>query len=145
MQACSQGIAVSKDQFEDNCFKRNIRSITPCFDAVSYLCKYLLELLELSRSIWFSFYPYAFYSYILLSVHSYVPIYFTFIKSVAISNDLSQPLKAKGVKLQLHHAIYRLRFYSKSLIHILSLSNSHNNVAPIQKNRGDKSHHVIVA
>ena len=40
----------------DNWFKRNILSITPCFDALSYLCEYLLELLELSRSIWFSFY-----------------------------------------------------------------------------------------
>ena len=47
------------------------------------------------------------------------------------------------LKLQLHDAIYRLRFYSNSLIHILSLSNSHNNVA--QKNRGDKSNRVIVA
>ena len=36
--------------------------------------------------------------------------------------------------------IYRLRFYLDSLIHILSLSNSHNNVASIQKNLGDKSH-----
>ena len=49
------------------------------------------------------------------------------------------------VKLQLHDAIYRLRFYSNWLIHILSLSNLHNNVASIQKNRGDKSHRVIVA
>ena len=49
------------------------------------------------------------------------------------------------LKLQLHDAIYRLRFYSKTLIHILSLSNSHNNVASIQKNRGDKSHRIIVA
>ena len=49
------------------------------------------------------------------------------------------------VKLQLHDAIYRLRFYSNSFIHILSLSNSHNNVASMQKNRGDKSHRVIVA
>ena len=49
------------------------------------------------------------------------------------------------LKLQLHDAIYRLRFYSNSLIHILSLSNSHNNVASIQKNRGDKSRRVIVA
>ena len=49
------------------------------------------------------------------------------------------------LKLQLHDAIYRLRFYSNSLIHILSLSNWHNNVALIQKNRGDKSHRVIVA
>ena len=48
-------------------------------------------------------------------------------------------------KLQLHCAIYQLRFYSNSLIHLLSLSNSHNNVASIQKNRGDKSHRVIVA
>ena len=35
------------------------------------------------------------------------------------------------IKLQLHDAIYRLRFYSNSLIHILSLSNSHNNVTTI--------------
>ena len=52
---------------------------------------------------------------------------------------------AGHVKLQLHDAIYRLRFYSNSLIHILSLSNLHNNVASIQKNRGNKSHRVIVA
>ena len=49
------------------------------------------------------------------------------------------------LKLQLHDAIYRLRFYSNLLIHILSLSNSHNNVASIQKNRGDKSYREIVA
>ena len=52
---------------------------------------------------------------------------------------------AGDLKLQLHDPIYRLRFYSNSLTHILSLSNSHNNVASIQKNRGDKSHRVIVA
>ena len=34
---------------------------------------------------------------------------------------------------------------SNSLIHVLSLSNSHTNVASIQKNRGDKWHRVIVA
>ena len=49
------------------------------------------------------------------------------------------------LKLQLHDAIYQLRFYSNSLIHILSLSTLHNNVASIQKNRGDNSHRVIVA
>ena len=49
------------------------------------------------------------------------------------------------MKLQLYYAIYRLRFYSKSLIHILSFSNLHNNAASMQKNRGDKSHCVIVA
>ena len=49
------------------------------------------------------------------------------------------------VSRPLNDAIYRLRFYSNSLIHILSLSNSHNNVASIQKNRGDKSHRVTVA
>ena len=48
------------------------------------------------------------------------------------------------VKLQLHDGIYRLRFYSNSLICILSLSNSHNNAASIQKNQGDKSHCVIL-
>ena len=52
--------------------------------------------------------------------------------------------KIKLIKLQLHDAIYRLRFYSNSLIHILSLSNSHNNVASIQKNRDDKSHRGII-
>ena len=44
---------------------------------------------------------------------------------------------------------YTMRFigydYSNSLIYILSLSNSHSNVASIKKNRGDKSHRVIVA
>ena len=49
------------------------------------------------------------------------------------------------LKLQLHDAIYRLRFYSNSLIPILSLSKSHNNVASLQKNRADKSNRVIVA
>ena len=49
------------------------------------------------------------------------------------------------LKLQLHDTIYRLQFYSNSLIHILSLSNSYNNVDSIQKNRGDKSHRVIIA
>ena len=53
--------------------------------------------------------------------------------------------KLYPIKLQLHDAIYRLRFYSNSLIHILSLSNSHSNLASIQKNWGDKSHRVIVA
>ena len=51
----------------------------------------------------------------------------------------------RSLKVQLHDAIYRLRFCSNSLIHILSLSSSHSDVALIQKNRGDKSHRVIVA
>ena len=53
--------------------------------------------------------------------------------------------KQYKVKLQLHGAIYRLRFYSNSLVRVLSLSNRDNNVASTQKNRGDKSHRVIVA
>ena len=57
--------------------------------------------------------------------------------------DMSPALSQ--VKLQLHDAMYRLRFYSNSLTHILSLSDSHNDVASIQKNRGDKSYRVIVA
>ena len=59
--------------------------------------------------------------------------------------DISLFLCLASIKLQLHDAIYRLRFYSNSLIHILSLSNLHNNLAPIQKNRDNKSHRVIVA
>ena len=51
----------------------------------------------------------------------------------------------QSLKLQLHDGIYRLRFCSNSLTHILSLSNSTNNVASLQKNRADKSHCVIVA
>ena len=54
----------------DNCFKGNIRFVTAYFHVLSYLCEYLLELLELSESIWFSFHPCAFYSFILLRVHS---------------------------------------------------------------------------
>ena len=52
---------------------------------------------------------------------------------------------AKYIIAAITHAIYRLQFFSNSLIHILSLSNSHNNIASIQKNRDDKSHRVIVA
>ena len=44
-----------------------------------------------------------------------------------------------NLTLRLDGAIYRLRFYSNSLIHILSLSNSHNNVGPLQTNRENKS------
>ena len=51
----------------------------------------------------------------------------------------------KLLQLRLHDAIHQLPFYSNSLIHILSLSNSHSNVASLQINWGDKSHRVIVA
>ena len=47
-------------------------------------------------------------------------------------------------KLRLHDTLYRLRFYSNSLIHILSLSNLHSNVASMQKTQDDTSHPVIV-
>ena len=62
-----------------------------------------------------------------------------------ISTTKESKFRIATNKLQLHDAIYRLRSYSNSLIHILSLSNSHNNAASIQKNRDDKSHRVIVA
>ena len=62
-----------------------------------------------------------------------------------ISHSFSKKHRLFWLKLQLHDAIYRLRFYSNSLIYILSLSNLHNNVASLQKNRDDKSHRVIVA
>ena len=55
--------------------------------------------------------------------------------------SLSLPM-THTVKLRFHGAIYRLRFYSNSLIHIVSLSNLHNNVASVQKNRSDKSHPI---
>ena len=59
---------------------------------------------------------------------------------------LHQPKKpsANRLKLRLYDEIYRLPFYSHSLIHILSLPNSHNNSDSIQKNHCDKSHRVIV-
>ena len=53
--------------------------------------------------------------------------------------------KSHRVIVALHDAICRLRFYSNSLTHMLSLSNSHNNVASLQKNRADISYRVIVA
>ena len=56
--------------------------------------------------------------------------------STGLHGGMSYSLRAR-VKLQLHDAIYRLRFYSNSLTHILSFSNLHNNAASIQKNRGD--------
>ena len=61
--------------------------------------------------------------------------------------DLAQTPSGEIINMVgfLTHAIYRLRFFSNLLIHILSLSNLHNNVASIQKNRDDKSHRVIVA
>ena len=72
---------------------------------------------------------------------------FTVLSSNLILFGLARPgtTYKRRVKLQLHDPIYRLRFYSSSLIHILSLSNSHNNMVSIQKNRGDKSYRVIVA
>ena len=62
-----------------------------------------------------------------------------------IQYQMCSLVKVIWLKLRLHSAVYQLRFYSNLLIHILSLSTSHNNVALIQKNRGDKSHSVIVA
>ena len=53
--------------------------------------------------------------------------------------------ESTSFKLCLHDEIYWLRFYPNPLILILSLSNSHSNVASMQKNPGDKSHRVIVA
>ena len=77
MQACSQDIIVPEDQFYDNCFKGNIRSTTPCFNALSDLYECLLEFFGLSQSVWFSFYPCAFYSF-KASFNTYLN-YFTFL------------------------------------------------------------------
>ena len=53
-------------------FKKCLKNVfyNTLFWSFVLLCEYLLELLELSRSIWFSFYGYAFYSSILLTAHS---------------------------------------------------------------------------
>ena len=68
------------------------------------------------------------------------------VRTLSVIKDLPVVvLKSFQVQLQLHDAIYRLRFYLNSLMHILSFSNSYNNVASLQKNQGDKSHRVIVA
>ena len=61
-----------------------------------------------------------------------------------INRSDSEFQSSDTIKLRLHDAIYRLRFYWNSLIQILSHSNLHNNDASIQKNRGNKSHHVIL-
>ena len=56
-------------------------------------------------------------------------------------------LSNQKVKLRLYDATYRLRFCPDSLIHISPgvAFKFAQNVASIQKNRGDKSHRVIVA
>ena len=94
MQACSQGNLVSNHWFSDNCLKGNMRSILSCFDALSYLCAYFFELLELSRAILFSFCPYAFYSF--RGSIQYVPYLFR----LAINKGLSQPFSYnKGIRI----------------------------------------------
>ena len=74
-----------------------------------------------------------------MEVNLYFPM------NIVVDNQIYWDLADNCLKLRLHDAIYRLRFYSNSLIHILSLSKLSNNVASIQKNRDDKSHRVIVA
>ena len=93
MEAFNQSnTGYSKDQCKTIASKE-VSSITPCFDALSYLCEYLSELLELSRSIWFMFYQYAFYSCILSRVHS---IRTSFISSIAINKDWIHLLETFG-------------------------------------------------
>ena len=41
---------------------------------------------------------------------------------VMAAEEYDKSSEVRNLKLQLHDAIYRLRFYSNSLIHILSLS-----------------------
>ena len=82
----------SKDQCK-TIVSKEISSITPCFDALSYLCEYLFELVELSKSIWFLFYQYTFYSCILSRVYS---IRTSFIAPVAINKDWSHLFEKFG-------------------------------------------------
>ena len=91
MQAFSQGIIVSTDQFYDNCLKGNTNATTtPCFDA--YLCEYLLELLVVSVNLVLDLSVRLLFLYSFKGPFNTHLIYFTFIKSVAINKDLSQPL-----------------------------------------------------
>ena len=50
-----------------------------------------------------------------------------------------------SVRLGLHDAICRPRFYSILLIRITSPSNSNNDLVLIQKNHSDKSYRVTLA
>ena len=80
------------------------------------------------------------------SYHQYLRGYAVPVSHIlSTREDMQYPWIFSPVKQQLHDAIYQLWFYWSSLIHILSLSNSYNNVASIQKNQGDKLHHIIVA
>ena len=91
-QVCSEGIM---DEFCDNCFKGNIRSITPCFDALSYLCELFWSQFEVSQFAFY--YSYAFYSF--QGSFDMYYIYSTFIQSVVINKDFSQPSSCnKAVK-----------------------------------------------
>ena len=67
-------------------------------------------------------------SFVMISVpwNNNVPI-----KSLA--KNYSPENFTAGLQLQVHYAIYRLRFYSNSLIHILSLSNSHKRIGAINR------------
>ena len=52
---------------------------------------------------------------------------------------------SNALELQLHDAIYRLRFCSNSLIHVLSLSNSDNNVrGPLSNIRSSYWGHIEI-
>ena len=97
----------AEDQFPDSCLKENVFLVTPCFDALSYLCERLLELFELSWPILFVFYLCA----IKGSFNTYL-IYFTHIKSVAINKYLSQQSKLNGTSIIYftHHVFYRLKY-----------------------------------
>ena len=112
------------------------------------MTKQLLTLLRLIARMNFSLKNYSCELFNLTVTVGKVELISTFTTAVCESWNVSDKYTwddAGDPKLQLHDAIYRLRYYSKSLTHILSLSISHNDVASIQKNRGDKLHCVIVA
>ena len=87
MQACSQGIIVSKDQFK----KIASKEIYVLLHLVLMLCRILNGVI---RAV---FYPYAFYPVLFQESIQYVPHLFHLY--VAINKDLSQPLRAKGVRI----------------------------------------------
>ena len=99
-----------------------MRPITPYCHALSYLCEYLMELLVLSSSIWFLFYPYTFYSCILLRVHSihtsFVWPLLNLLQSTKIR--VNHLVRTKGLRISetKHDQSNPIKILEKSSVHV---------------------------
>ena len=100
MQACSQGIIVSKDQFKTIASKE----IYVLLHLILMLCLICVNTCWSYQRV-VSVNLVLVLSVRLLFLHSFKGpfnrylIYFTFVKSVAINKNLSQPLRAKAVRI----------------------------------------------